>query len=220
MDPALSTSPPWLISLQMGSSKDPGCPTLESANTKRLVLSFTEFWSQRLICPLWKQKYPQKMLKWSFPPKFFLLLHSFWAEQQSQLSCSFVLIARKEFLCFNYKKTPEKNFFCPLGALSIAISQVGLCFSSVMGLLQSNYPSLPLPELTLKHDFSPLCTTVLCILKYPSILTGLEHQSTENCNIVQNSADGAPASDGFISFPLFWNERCHGSHLVQHSTIH
>ena len=83
-----------------------------------------------------------------------------------------------------------------------------------MGLLQSNYPSLPLPELTLKHDFSPLCTTVLCILKYPSILTALEHQSTETCNIVQNSGAGAPASDGFISFPLFWNERCHGSHLV------
>ena len=166
MDPALSSSPPWLISLQMGSSKDPGCPTLESANIKRLVLSFTEFCSWWLIDirPFWKQKYPQKKLKWSFPPKFSLLVHSFWAEQQSQLSCSFVLIARKEFLCFNYKKTPEKNFFCPLGALSIAISQVALCFSSVMGLLRSNYPSLPLPELTLKHDFSPLCTAVLCIL--------------------------------------------------------
>ena len=162
MDPALSTSPPWLISLQMGSSKDPGCPTLESANTKRLVLSFTEFWSQRLICPFWKQKYPQKMLKWSFPPKFSLLLHSFWAEQQSQLSCSFVLIARKEFLCFNYKKTPEKNFFCPLGALSIAISQVGLCFSSVMGLLQSNYPSLP-PSLSWHWNMTFLhCAQLFC----------------------------------------------------------
>ena len=37
--------------------------------------------------------------------------------------------------------------------------------------------------------------------------------------LLLNRASGYTASDGFISFPLFWNERCHGSHLVQTCTL-
>ena len=92
-----------------------------------LLIFFVLFWLLRL-----------KMLKKLFCPNLFL--HSFWAEKQSQLSCSFVLIARKEFLCFNYKKIWGKNFFCPVGALSIAITQAQ-CFNWAVYSPRSRYPS-------------------------------------------------------------------------------
>ena len=76
-----------------------------------------------------------------------------------------------------------------------------------MGLLQSKYPPAPsLSRLTLKHHFPP-CTTVLCQVSF--------HPGCAEPSVILCSSCRAPASDGFISFPLFWNERCHGSHLVQ-----
>ena len=154
-----------------------------------------------------------KMLKKLFCPNLFL--HSFWAEKQSQLSCSFVLIARKEFLCFNYKKIWGKNFFCPVGALSIAITQAQ-CFNWAVYSAWSRYPSFHSDTET---ELSTILKTALRRkLVYP------------NCHLQQillqifyvlllNRASGYTASDGFISFPLFWNERCHASHLVQTCTL-
>ena len=117
--------------LQMGSSKDQ--TSHQTFQTPKDCNSFNFLCVvSRCGCSDWK------CWRNFFCPNLFL--HSFWAEKQSQLSCSFVLIARKEFLCFNYKKIWGKNFFCPVGALSIAITQAQ-CFNWAVYSAWSRYPS-------------------------------------------------------------------------------
>ena len=135
-----------------------------------------------------------------------------------QLSCPFVLIARKEFLCFNYKKIPGKNFFCPSRRF-VHCNKSGGSVSAVMGLLQqSKSKSILLSAWAdTETSLSTVNTTVLC----PSTSWHWNitmHGKLLHCSGSCSSSRGG-ASDGFISFPLFWNERCHGSHLA-HSTLH
>ena len=127
-------------------------------------------------------------------------------------------LQEKNFFVLITRKSRERISFVPLGALSIAISQVAV-FQQWWVYSSSPSPkvSFSQPELTLKHH-SPLWTQLFCVLPHPDTGTS---PCTENCYIVQVvcSSSRGGASDGFISFPLFWNERCHGSHLA-HSTLH
>ena len=135
---ALSSLPPWPICPSNGIIKrpdqSPGVQTPKACNSFNFLFVVSG-------CSDWK------CWRNFFCPNLFL--HSFWAEKQSQLSCSFVLIARKEFLCFNYKKIWGKNFFCPVGALSIAITQAQ-CFNSAV---YSPGPGILPATLTLKQNF-------------------------------------------------------------------
>ena len=110
-----------------GIIKRPGCPPAVGVQTLK---DFFEncFFSSLNWFLLVNAKNISLNVEESLFPKVSLL---------EQLSCPFVLIARKEFLCFNYKKIPGKNFFCPSRRF-VHCNKSGGSVSAVMGLLQQS----------------------------------------------------------------------------------
>ena len=176
---ALSTSPPWLICLQMGSSKDPRAAHHSGAcKHQNTVLTFSSL---------------TEMLKWSFFQGFSCL--RILSERSSRVSChgSLLWLQEKNFFVLITRKSQGKNFFCPSRRF-VHCNNSGGSVSPVMGLLQSKpvqeYPSLwhwnitfsntavPIKYPSLKHHlFQLFCAKLLQYLpiKYPSTLTTKHH---------------------------------------------
>ena len=135
-----------------GIIKRPGCPPAVGVQTPKDIFE-NSFFLQTYFC-LSMPKNISLNVEESLFPKVSLL---------EQLSCPFVLIARKEFLCFNYKKIPGKNFFCPSRRF-VHCNKSGGSVSAVMGLLQqSKSKSILLSAWAdTETSLSTVNTTVLC----------------------------------------------------------